>query len=71
MRPPAQTTIPTDKNLGPATTETSLYFKRSLDNHLLNKKQYAEILAEEAFEYDKCNYRHMGILRNKPFRHIP
>jgi hypothetical protein len=47
----------TDKNLGPAIMETSLYFRRSLDDHLLNKTQYAEISAGEAFEYDECNYR--------------
>jgi hypothetical protein len=49
----------TDKNLGPAIMESSLYFKRFLNNHLLNQKQYAEISAEEAFKYDECNYRHI------------
>jgi hypothetical protein len=47
----------TDKNLGTAIMETSLYYRRALDDHLLNTTNYEEITADEAFEYDECNYR--------------
>jgi hypothetical protein len=47
----------TDKNLGTAIMETSLYYRRALDDHLLNPNNYEEITADEAFEYDECNYR--------------
>ena len=40
--------LPTDKNLGPAILERSVYIKRCLQDHLLDKKTYRQLPAWEA-----------------------
>jgi len=41
--------LPTDKNLGPAILERSVYKQRCLQDHLLDEKTYRQLTEEEAY----------------------
>jgi hypothetical protein len=47
----------TDKNLGPAIMETTLYIRRCLDDHLLNTTNYCELTETEALALNEHTYR--------------
>jgi hypothetical protein len=51
----------TDKNLGPAVMESQLYIRRSLDDHLLNPRNYQELSMDAALTINTQNFR--SILR--------